>query len=173
MVYLNSCALAATNKKMITLQNIEISWTKEARGGRFATVRNAVPHAFDISFERKYQYPENCISVTNESIRIEDTDTDKLICVVYNLIFTIEEDTLQIKMPKYNGYDKKIAILRNNESIQFLRFSKTMNYEHNTIYHKTIVNLVFSNEKTPLDYFLTHSFDYQFDEKSHIWNNKI
>lgn len=158
---------------MITLQNISISWTKEARGGRLATVRNAVPHAFEISFEREYQRIENCISVHYESARIEDTAIDKLISVIYNLIFEVEDNALQIKMPKYNGYDKKIATLQNGQSIQFIRFSKSMDYDHFITYHKTIANLVFSHENIPLDYFLTHSFDYQFDEKSHIWRDKM
>jgi hypothetical protein len=158
---------------MITLQNIEISWTKEARGGKLAAVRNGVPHAFEISFERKNQRLENCISVHYESARIEDTATDKLISAIYNLIFAVEDNTLQIKMPKYNGYDKKIATLQNGQSIQFIRFSKSMDYDHNTTYHKKIANLVFSHENIPLDYFLTHSFDYQFDEKSHIWRDKM
>src|SRR6218665_3421030 len=103
---------------MIVLQNIGISWTKEARGGRLATVRNAVPHAFEISTERKYQYIDKSISLIYESILIADNDTDKLISAIYNLIFRIEDDALQIKMPKYNGHDKKIATLQNNESVQ-------------------------------------------------------
>lgn len=171
MIYLNSCVLAATNKKMITLQNIDISWTKEARGGKLASVRNSIPHAFEISFERKCQRIESCISVIYESIHIEDIAADKLDGLIYNLIFTLDEHTLQIKMPKYNGYDKKIAALYNDQSIRFIRFSKTMDYAHNTTYHKTISNLVFSRESIPLDYFLTHNFNYQFDEKSHIWND--
>lgn len=158
---------------MITLQKIEISWSKEARGGRLASVRNAVPHAFEISPERKYQYFENCISLIYESARIEDTATDKLISEIYNLIFTVEDNALQIQMPKYNGYDKKIATLQNGQSIQFVSFSKSMNYDHFITYHKIIANLVFSHENIPLDYFLTHSFDYQFDEKSYIWRDKM
>lgn len=158
---------------MITIQNIEISWTKDARGGRLATVRNAVPHAFEISLEREYQNFERYISLRYESVRIEDTATDKLISEISNLIFTIEDNALQIKMPKYNGYDKKIAVLQNGQSIQFIRFLKLNDLEYRTTYHKKIVNLVFSQGAIPLDYFLAHSFDYRFDEKSHIWTDKM
>lgn len=154
---------------MITLQNIGISWKKAARGGKLATVRNAVPHAFEISFEREYQNLENCISVRYESIQIEDNATHKLISEVGNLIFEVENEELLIKIPKYNGYNKQLATLQNRESVRFIRFYKSMDYDHNTTYYKEIVNLVFSNESIPHDFFITQSFKHQFDEKSGIW----
>ena len=154
---------------MIKIQNIEISWTKEARGGKLATRRNAVPHAFEISSERKYLRIENCIAVKYESARFDDDTTDKQISVVGNLIFEVENDVPLIKIPKYNGYDKKIARLHHNESVRLIRFSKSMDYEHTTTYHKSIVNLVCSNETIPADYFITLSFSYVFDEKSFVW----
>ena len=154
---------------MITLQNIEISWTKKARGGKLATLRNSIPHVFDISFDKKTQRVNDCISVSYGCIQIEDTETSKLISVISNLFFEVENNSLIIKIPKNNGFDKKIAILNRNESIQFIRFSKSMSYEFMTIYKKSIINLVFSDKIASSNHFINQSFKYQFDEKHEIW----
>ncbi|RYU93635.1 hypothetical protein [Emticicia agri] len=154
---------------MITCQQIEISWTKEARGGRLATVRNAIPYAFEISSDRKSLTIEKYISVIYESMQVPDNATNKLISVVGNLIFEIENNILQVKIPRYNGYDQKLASLNPDDTIQFMKFSTSIDYEHTITYHKWVVNMAFSNGNISSDYFQTQPFKYQFDEKSGIW----
>ncbi len=155
--------------QMITLQNVEISWTKKARGGKLAALRNSIPHEFEISENRKFQRFDDCILLSFESKQFENSDTSNLKSIISSLFFEIEDEKLLIKIPKYNGYDLTIAKLNNCESIQFIKFSKSMDYEFVTSYKKSIINLVFASKKIPLNFFLNHSFKYKFDEKSKIW----
>lgn len=173
--YLSLYLLLAKTKetKMITLQSIHISWTKEARGGKLVAIRNGIPHAFEIAFERKSQRLENYIHFQYSSSQRDDTVISNKSKGIFDMYFELENGSLLITKPKYNGYDRKIALLHHNESIQFIEFDITVDFDFRRTYHKTIINLVYTEEPVPSDYFLNHAFDYRFDEKSDIWKRMI
>ena len=154
---------------MVTVQHVNISWGKQARGGQLATLRNSIPHSFEISQNYTFKNYGNSIDVGYESSHFNENESNRFIGLFANLIFEIVEHKLVVKIPKNNGFYKIVATLSPNESIQFIKFSKMIDYDYYTTYNKKVLNLVFGTSLPPIDIFTQNPFNFKFDDKSIIW----
>lgn len=156
-------------KNMLICQNVEINWTKEARGGKMASTRNAVPYVFPISSDRQNFRVENCIWGYSETDKYDDNDSNKFHNIFSGLIFSVEKNQLFIKYLKFKNFEKKVAVLKHNQSFQVAEFSILLTYDFEKIYKKKIMNLYFGTKNIPINYFQTVQFDYKISEKEKIW----
>jgi hypothetical protein len=138
---------------MILYQNIELSWDKKARGGKMATVRNAIPEAFCISKENIPLNQESCIWGIVQTHTLANDENSKFHNIFRGYEFDISEDKLLIFKPKDNGFRKKIVALKNGDYVRIIKYWKSMSLEHYTVYHKSVVNIFFGDLPIPDNHF--------------------
>jgi hypothetical protein len=130
---------------MILHQNIELSWNKEARGGKMASVRNAIPEFFNISKENVSINPASCIWGMVRICTLSNDENDKFHSIFSSYEFEISEDKLLIFKPKGNGFREKMAELKNGDYFRIIKYWKSMSLEYYTVYHKSVVNIFFGD----------------------------
>ena len=130
---------------MILHQNIEISWDKKARGGKMATVRNAIPEFFYISKENISLNQESCIWGIVKANTLSNDENSKFHNIFIGYEFEISEDKLLIFKPKHNGFRKKIIELKMGDYVRIIKYWKSMSLEYYTVYHKSVVNIFFGD----------------------------
>jgi hypothetical protein len=138
---------------MILHQNIELSWSKKARGGKMATVRNAIPEVFNISKEKISLNPASCIWGIAETYILSEYENNKLHTIFSGYEFEILEDKLMIFKPKGNGFRKKVVELKQGDYVRIIRYWKSMNWECYTVFHKSVVNIFWGDLPIRDDYF--------------------
>ena len=130
---------------MILHQNIELSWNKEARGGKMASVRNAVPEFFNISRENISLNPASCIWGNVKVYTLSNDESDKFHNIFNSYELDILEDKLLIFKLKDNGFRKKVSTLDQGDYVRIIKYWESMSLEYYTIYHKSVVNIFFGD----------------------------